>query len=667
MADSAIGPGTVLARRFRLEDLLDESSGAGFWRATDSVLARNVAVHVLPDTDPRAQPLLDGARSSALVSDPRLLRVLDAAASDGLVYVVNEWGSGLSLDRLVADAPLSPQRAAWVVKEVADAITNAHRHGVAHGRLLPEHVVISEAGSVKLIGFVVDALLRSPEGTRRVTDGVSVTARESDVLNLAGLLYAALVGRWPGTEGSRVPPAPVEHGRPLRPRRVRAGVPRPLDAICEQVLNAAARPGTTPISTAHEVAAALADFVGDPVGSSAWGPSALEPTTALHRSDLAADPDLDPPTQNLVTDPEPADGAPRTGPVFDPEATQAGAPVFLDEDSAVAWTPVSGSGPAVGPAPPGADGLEGRRRPHPDPERAARPLFADEPTTPVDRAAPPGREGTGSTGAAGLYAWGPDGVSAPFERPPDRPAERPADARAEQPADRPARRSPDRSTEPADDLGGEPAGAPRRRRTPVLLAALGLVVAASVAQGMGLGIGDGLGGFGRDPDATTDQATTQGASPRATAPVQIKGVTDFDPLADPPEENSDLAPLAADGKPDTAWHTVTYRGKPTLGGLKEGVGLLVDLGRPARVGQVRLRLEGSGTALQILAADTDTDAAPASTDGLSTVASDKAAGRRVTLDLEERVRTRWLVVWLTSLPTAPGGYQGRVAEISVRS
>ena len=29
--------------------------------------------------------------------------------------------------------------------------------------------------------------------------------------------------------------------------------------------------------------------------------------------------------------------------------------------------------------------------------------------------------------------------------------------------------------------------------------------------------------------------------------------------------------------------------------------------------------------------------------------------------------TRWLVVWLTSLPAVPGGFQGRVAEISVRS
>ena len=62
---------------------------------------------------------------------------------------------------MLAEGPLSPRRAAWVVKEVAEAIATAHRNGVAHGRLLPENVMVTESGSVKLIGFVVDAVLRS--------------------------------------------------------------------------------------------------------------------------------------------------------------------------------------------------------------------------------------------------------------------------------------------------------------------------------------------------------------------------------------------------------------------------------------------------------------------------------------------------------------------------
>ena len=170
MAQTPVGPGTLLAGRFVLEDLLDETEGARFWRATDKTLARSVAVHVIADDDPRSEALLNAARTSATVSDGHLLRVLDAASEDGITYVVNEWGHGISLDRLLAEGPLSARRAAWVAKEVAEAISTAHRHGIAHGRLLPENVMVTEAGSVKLIGFVVDAVLHGREQAR-VTGG----------------------------------------------------------------------------------------------------------------------------------------------------------------------------------------------------------------------------------------------------------------------------------------------------------------------------------------------------------------------------------------------------------------------------------------------------------------------------------------------------------------
>jgi serine/threonine protein kinase len=236
VADNSIGPGTVLAGRFRLEDLVQETAGAKFWRATDQTLARNVAVNIVDAGDRRAKALLQAARTSATVTDGHFLRVLDAAEEDGFVYVVNEWGTGISLDKMLDEGPLPPRRAAWLVKEVAEAITTAHRHGIAHGRLLPENVMVTEAGSVKLIGFVVDAVLNVRAD--REAGGEALGEHESDVVNLAALLYATLVGRWPGSAGSALPAAPREHDRALRPRQVRAGVPRPLDAICDRVLNA---------------------------------------------------------------------------------------------------------------------------------------------------------------------------------------------------------------------------------------------------------------------------------------------------------------------------------------------------------------------------------------------------------------------------------------------
>ncbi len=254
----SIRPGEVLAGRYRLIDLLTESEGGRFWRAHDRVLERHVALHVIDAEDDRAPGLLEAARRSAIVLDRRILRVLDAEIRDGICYVVNEWGSGISLDILVAGTgPLGPRRSAWLVSEVADSIARAHDAGVAHGRLTPENVLIDKAGEIRIIGFCVEAALH----------GLPPDRQQIDVTDLAGLLYCALTTKWAGASGSAVAPAPTHHGRVLRPRRVRAGVPRPLDSLCDEVLHLQGAGGSpSDVSTARGIAAHLAEFVGDPTG-----------------------------------------------------------------------------------------------------------------------------------------------------------------------------------------------------------------------------------------------------------------------------------------------------------------------------------------------------------------------------------------------------------------
>ena len=286
-----IGAGSLVAGRFRLDDLLADHAGARLWRATDLTLARNVAVHVIPTADARAAAALNAARTSATVSDGRVLRVLDALEEGDHVSIVHEWGSGLSLDRLVADEPLPARRSAWLVREVAEAIAVAHRHGVAHGRLLPENVMVNDAGAVKLAGFVVDGVLLGRSRARSGEDGdrpavPTLSDHESDVRNLGGLLYAALTGRWPGSPDSVLPSAPAaERGLVCRPRQVRSGVPRGLDQLCDRVLNAGGH-ARGPVESAAEVSEALSAWLGEPVvGTAVASPAAVLADGAFHTTD----------------------------------------------------------------------------------------------------------------------------------------------------------------------------------------------------------------------------------------------------------------------------------------------------------------------------------------------------------------------------------------------
>ncbi len=325
MTTGSIGPGTVLADRYRLDDLLTESAGARFWRATDTVLARSVAIHAVPSDDPRAPHLLEAARVSATVTDPHLLRVLDCDDCDGITWVVHEWGEGISLDLMLQRGTLPAARAAWLTREVAEAIAAGHAQGIPHGRLNPEAVLVTHAGAVKLIGYVVDATLET-----RPQDPLygELDDREADVINLAGILYAALTGRWPGVARSAVPKAPREARRPLRPRQVRAGVPRTLDAICDRVLHKEAAQHTMPIETAHEIAAALADYVGDPALTAPVNAAGMhaEPAASLPPDELpAAMPDQSPDLSSGLSsepDTDPLAAVPSELSGADPEATQ---------------------------------------------------------------------------------------------------------------------------------------------------------------------------------------------------------------------------------------------------------------------------------------------------------------------------------------------------------
>jgi serine/threonine protein kinase len=163
------------------------------------------------------------------------------------------------------------------------------------------------------------------------------------------------------------------------------------------------------------------------------------------------------------------------------------------------------------------------------------------------------------------------------------------------------------------------------------------------------------------PRPSSSAATTVSGTPVApgTRTVPIVSVTDFDPFGDTQEENPQLARLAFDDDPQTAWTTVVYR-QPDLSG-KPGVGLLLDLGAPRPVSAVDLRLLGNGTDVSILATD-NPGRDPAK---MRSMAEVTGAGNTITLRVPRPVTTRYLVVWLTAIPAQGARYQGGVAEVRV--
>jgi putative peptidoglycan lipid II flippase len=210
-------------------------------------------LQIIPSSSPAAAEMLAAAKHASRVADPRILQVLDAVDDGELSYVVREWTSGQSLEVVLAEGPMSARRATFLMREVAGAISTAHKMGLRHRRLAPDTIVLTKSSGVKVLGLGTLAALR----TDPAEDGNPELA---DTRDLGRLLYACLTARWPGGIAGPLPAAPTEHGKLLRPRQVRAGVPRPLDVLCDRILGSPPRSGE-PITTVDEVKNALSTIL----------------------------------------------------------------------------------------------------------------------------------------------------------------------------------------------------------------------------------------------------------------------------------------------------------------------------------------------------------------------------------------------------------------------
>jgi hypothetical protein len=138
-------------------------------------------------------------------------------------------------------------------------------------------------------------------------------------------------------------------------------------------------------------------------------------------------------------------------------------------------------------------------------------------------------------------------------------------------------------------------------------------------------------------------------------------VTSFDPEGNGAEDPGGVG-LAVDGDPSTSWSTDVYHGSPAFGGLKSGVGLLLDLGRPRTVSTARLLLSSPGADIELRAGDRR----PAQATDLALVASRSGSPATLTLPIASTVTARYWLVWITSLPrVAANSYSLSIDEVGL--
>ena len=238
-------PGTTIGGRYSLRSPVGNGGMGTVWRATDTLLRRDVAVKevVLPpglapsDRDALYERTLREARAAAAIQHPAVVQVYDVVTEGGRPWIVMELLDARSLaDMVIEDGPVAPRAVAKIGIALLGALEVAHAIGVLHRDVKPANVLICTDGRCVLTDFGV---ARMPTDVQLTTPGMVLGSPHfisperamgqefgppSDLFSLGVTLYTAVEGRPPFDKGDPIetmhavvedPPATPQRSGPL--------------------------------------------------------------------------------------------------------------------------------------------------------------------------------------------------------------------------------------------------------------------------------------------------------------------------------------------------------------------------------------------------------------------------------------------------------------------
>lgn len=606
---STVEPGSVLVDRYRLSQrATTDLASATAWEAQDLVLNREVRVTLV--TGPYVGDALDSARRAALVTDPRLVRVLDAGSgADDLAYVVTEPFRGTTLTEIVSSGLVDEQQARAIVGEAASALAASHARGVPHTALRPDSVRI-DGHQVRVTGLGLDGGLAS---------GDTLNGRPSqlDAQCLVALLYYAMTARWPGQD--------------LDADWIAKDTLLPLPAQLDD--SGAVAPLSTLVPHVDADIDALVSRTFDASGGADGPMNPDDVTTALRPwgevSVVASLPGF--------VQPEPE--GPRRKSVASAFGAEGQSPVRRPASGRIARTDETmamGAGNPPAGYPPQNDYAYEPQVEHapvpPPPPDAGAPTGFDQFSQPMQQGAPQQYppQAYAPEGAAGLDAqggyYGQDGGFV---------------------------------TQPAPRRGGV-------NPTPIVLGLVGIAVIAGLvwaitsvlkptpdviadstaSPSVSASAGGDSGGEGDGSSAPSTPPKTE-ARPVIDAAALLGTLEWEGQTIDHPEK----VELAYDTDPATFYFTTTYK-QAVFGGFKDSLGMELRLREPAAVSKVELLTNTPGGKVQILKGGAGGD-----------VLAEGTFSNTTTFDLAEPVVSDSFTILVTELPQASDGFRLELNEI----
>jgi tRNA A-37 threonylcarbamoyl transferase component Bud32/tetratricopeptide (TPR) repeat protein len=209
----------ALSDRYRIERELGSGGMATVYLAEDLKHDRKVAVKVLrPELAAALGPerFHQEIKIAANLTHPHILPLHDSGDADGFLYYVMPHIEGESLrEKLAHEGELPISEAVRILRDVVDALSHAHKHGVVHRDIKPDNVLLSERHALVTDFGVAKAVSEATGAHKLTTEGVALGTpaymspeqaaadkhidHRADIYAVGALAYELLTGRPPFT------------------------------------------------------------------------------------------------------------------------------------------------------------------------------------------------------------------------------------------------------------------------------------------------------------------------------------------------------------------------------------------------------------------------------------------------------------------------------------
>ena len=179
---------------YRLVDKIGEGGMGEVWKATDTTLARDVAIKFLPASlaaDPERLARFEReAKVLASLNHSSIAGIYGLHEASGMRFLAMELVPGEDLAQRLERGAIPAAEAADIARQIAEALEAAHDQGIVHRDLKPANVKLTPEGKVKVLDFgLAKALDPSASGGKSGMD-----SRYSPTITSLGTMAGVILG-----------------------------------------------------------------------------------------------------------------------------------------------------------------------------------------------------------------------------------------------------------------------------------------------------------------------------------------------------------------------------------------------------------------------------------------------------------------------------------------